>query len=166
MAEKKQILTSEAAEKKMQRMALEIAGQLYGEDEPLVIVGIAGSGMVIAEKMMANLKPLLSNKLTLLSCKLNKRQPEEISYSEQHDFTDKNILLIDDVTNSGRTLLYALKPLLVFHPKRIQTLALVERMHKNFPIKIDYTGLSIATTLSDHIEVEVEDGVVMGAYLT
>ena len=81
------------------------------------------------------------------------------------DFNGKNILLADDVTSSGRTLLYAQKPLLNFHPKRIQTMSLVERMHKNFPVKIDYIGLSIATTLQDHIQVEVENGEVMGAYI-
>jgi pyrimidine operon attenuation protein / uracil phosphoribosyltransferase len=165
VAEKRQILTRETAGKKMTRMAFEIAGQLFGDTEPLVIIGVAGSGMVIAEKMVALLTPLLSNNITLLSCQLNKRQPSDVEYSEILDFNGVNILLVDDVTNSGRTLLYALKPLLSFHPKRIQTLALVERMHKNFPVQIDYAGLSMATTLSDHIEVEVQDGVVMGAYL-
>jgi len=58
-----------------------------------------------------------------------------------------------------------LKPLLSFHPKRIQTLVLVERMHKLFPVKPDYVGLSIATTFQDHIQVEVKDGEVLGAYI-
>jgi pyrimidine operon attenuation protein/uracil phosphoribosyltransferase len=61
--------------------------------------------------------------------------------------------------------LYALKPLLNFYPRRIQTMSLVERMHKSFPVKIDYIGLSIASTLQDHIQVEVEDGEVAGAYI-
>jgi pyrimidine operon attenuation protein/uracil phosphoribosyltransferase len=58
-----------------------------------------------------------------------------------------------------------LKPLLNFHPKRIQTLVLVERMHKLFPVKPDYVGLSISTTLQDHIQVEVKDGEVLGAFV-
>jgi pyrimidine operon attenuation protein/uracil phosphoribosyltransferase len=160
------ILSKEVAEKKMQRIALEIAAQLYGENDPLVIIGIAGSGMVIAEKLLALLQPLLQIPIQIISCQLNKKKPEEITYSGEADFNNKNVLMVDDVTNSGRTLLYALKPLLQFYPRSIQTMSLVERMHKSFPVKIDYIGLSIATTLQDHIQVEVENGEVIGAYIS
>ena len=81
------------------------------------------------------------------------------------DFTGKAIILIDDVTNSGKTMLYALQPLLPFYPKEIQTLALVERSHKAFPIHTDYVGISLATTLQDHIYVEVDGDRVTGAYI-
>lgn len=165
MGTKNQILSKEVVEKKLQRIALEIAGQMYGEADPLIIVGITGSGMVIAEKLSNLLQNLMEIPVQMICCKLNKKNPETITYSEQLDFNNKNILFVDDVTNSGRTLLYALKPLLNFYPKRIQTMSLVERMHKNFPVKIDYIGLSIATTLQDHIQVEVEDGEVLGAYI-
>ena len=165
MAAKNQILSKEVAERKMQRIALEIAAQLYGETDPLIIIGIAGSGMVIADKLSLLLKPLLQIPIQIITCTLDKKNADIISYSEKIDFNNKNVLLADDVTNSGRTLLYALKPLLDYHPKSIQTMSLVERMHKSFPVKIDYIGLSIATTLQDHIQVEVESGEVMGAYI-
>jgi pyrimidine operon attenuation protein/uracil phosphoribosyltransferase len=165
VAEKNIILTREVADKKMVRMALEIAGQLHGETEQLIIIGVTGSGMVIAEKIYALLQPLLTVEIDIISCTLNKKQPDEITYSKSLDFNGKNILLVDDVTNSGRTLLYALKPLLNTFPKRIQTLSLVERMHKSFPVNIDYIGLSIATTLQDHIQVEVENGEVTRVYI-
>ncbi|HEX8461792.1 MAG TPA: phosphoribosyltransferase family protein [Segetibacter sp.] len=159
------ILSKEVAYKKMQRISLEIAEQLYGEKDALIIIGITGSGMVIAEKLHSLLSPLLNMPLQIVSCNVNKRKPEAITYSEDIDFTGKNILLVDDVTNSGRTLLYALKPLLNYYPQRIQTMSLVERMHKSFPVNIDYIGLSVATTLQEHIQVEVEDGDVVGAYI-
>ena len=165
MATRNQILTKDVADKKMQRIALEIAAQFYGETESLIIIGITGSGMVIAKKLFELLKPLLEIPMQIITCHLNKRSPGEITYNEVVDFNNKNVLLVDDVTNSGRTFLYALKPLLNAYPKRIQTMALVERMHKNFPVKIDYIGLSIATTLQDHIQVEVEDEEVKGAYI-
>ena len=75
------------------------------------------------------------------------------------------MILVDDVSNSGRTLLYALKPLLDVHPRRIQTLVLVERMHKLFPVKPDYVGLSVATASQDYIRVEIEEGEIIGAYV-
>jgi pyrimidine operon attenuation protein/uracil phosphoribosyltransferase len=159
------ILSKEVALKKMQRIALEIAEQLEGEKEALIIVGINGSGMVIAEKLHTLLVPILQMALQIITCNINKRNPDVVTYSEDIDFNNKIVLLVDDVTNSGRTLLYALKPLLNYYPKRIQTMSLVERMHKSFPLNIDYIGLSIATTLQEHIQVEVEDGNVSGAYI-
>lgn len=150
----------------MHRIALEIAEQLYNENNPLIIIGIEGGGMVIAQKLFLLLKPLLQiPPVQIITCTLDKKNADSIVYSEEIDFNGKNVLLVDDVTNSGRTLLYALKPLLQFHPKRIQTMSLVERMHKSFPVNIDYIGLSIATTLQDHIQVEVENGEVTGAYI-
>ena len=165
MAAKNLILSKEVAERKMQRIALEIAEQLYNENNPLLIIGVEGGGMVIAQKLLFLLKPLLQIPVQIITCTLDKRNADSISYSEEIKFNGKNVLLVDDVTNSGRTLLYALKPLLQFHPKRIQTMSLVERMHKSFPVNIDYIGLSIATTLQDHIQVEVENGEVTGAYI-
>ncbi len=81
------------------------------------------------------------------------------------DFTNKVIIVVDDVSNSGKTLLYALKPFLDFSPKKIQTLVLVERSHTSFPVRPDYVGLSIATTLQEHIYVEVHGEKITGAYL-
>jgi pyrimidine operon attenuation protein/uracil phosphoribosyltransferase len=81
------------------------------------------------------------------------------------DFNQKTVLLIDDVANSGRTMMYALKPLLQFLPKQIQTLALVERTYKQFPVAVDYVGLSVSTTQQETIVVEVKDGDVEGAWV-
>lgn len=167
VAAKNYILTKEVAEKKMQRMALEVAEQLSGDAGAVVLIGIRESGMVIAEKIQQLLQPMLSGSpIKVISCTINKKLPDVVTLSETMDFNGMNVIVVDDVTNSGRTLLYALKPLLAFLPKRIQTLSLVERMHKNFPIKTDYVGMSVATTLHDHIQVEVENGEVIGAYLS
>lgn len=165
MGDKNYILTKEEAAFKMQRLALEIAEQLQGDDAELVIIGVQTQGSVIAEKIGELVKPYLTMPVKIISATLNKDLPVDIVFSEDIDFNQKNILVIDDVVNNGKTLLYMMKPLLNFHPKRIQTLVLVERMHKLFPIKPDYVGLSIATTLQDHIVVEVKNGEVFGAVL-
>jgi pyrimidine operon attenuation protein/uracil phosphoribosyltransferase len=165
MAEKNYVLNKETAQEKLHRMALEIAENL-SEDEPeLILIGIQQSGIVIAEKLSVYLLQYIKVTVKIISVTLDKQFPKEITLSEPVDFTGKNIIVIDDVTNTGRTLLYALKPLLEFHPLRIQTLVLVERMHKLFPVKPDYVGLSVATTLQDHIQVEVMNGEIIGAYV-
>ena len=165
MAEKKYILNREGAEQKLHRMALELAEHVSGDTSPVIIIGIRNSGMVIAEKVGALLKPYISNEVKIISVTMDKTHPTTVELSEKIDFNQLHVVIADDVTNSGRTLLYALKPLLYFHAKTIQILVLVERMHKLFPVKPDYVGLSVATTLQEHIQVEVENGEVVGAYV-
>lgn len=166
MGNRNYILTKDAAARKLHRMALELAEQINGDDAPVIILGIRNSGMVIADQIAEHLKKYISNNIQTASISLDKVTPKEVTVSEVIDFTGLHVVIADDVTNSGRTLLFALKPLLDFHPKTIQTLVLVERMHKMFPVKPDYVGLSVSTTLQDHIQVEVKDGEVEGAYIS
>ncbi|MCK9402259.1 MAG: phosphoribosyltransferase [Chitinophagaceae bacterium] len=165
MEQKNYILNKEEAGQKLHRMALELAEDLNGDLQPVIIIGIRNNGTIIAEKMGVLLKSYVTNEIKIISVSMDKSRPGKVTLSEQLNFDDSHVVIADDVTNSGKALLYALKPLLDFHPKTIQTLVLVERMHKLFPVKPDYVGLSVATTLQDHIQVEVVDGEVMGAYI-
>ncbi len=164
MADKKYILSKETAEKKLRRMALEVAERNYGEQQ-LILVGIKENGSIIANKVSKFLKDVFKGEVIVVTLSLDKKHPAAITIEPCIDFNDKVILLIDDVANSGKTMLYALKPLLESYPKKIQTLALLERTHKSFPIDVDYVGLSISTTLDEHIFVEVEGAEVVGAWM-
>lgn len=159
------ILTAEQVSYKLHRLALQVAEHLQHETEPLIVIGVLKNGMVIAQKLKTLLQPHLKIKVEIISASLNKDKPADVTLSKNVDFNDKNILIVDDVVNNGKTLLYVLKPLLAFHPKRIQTLVLVERMHKLYPVKPDFVGLSIATTVHDHIQVAVENNEITGAFI-
>lgn len=164
MESKKYILSAEVANKKLRRMALQVAEQNY--DETLIIlIGIKSNGTVIAQKISNYLKDVFKGEVIVLELSMDKKHPLLITLSTTMNFTGKNILLIDDVASSGRTMLYALKPLLEQLPKKIQTLALLERTHKSFPIELDHVGLSLSTTVDEHIYVEVENGEVTGAWM-
>jgi pyrimidine operon attenuation protein / uracil phosphoribosyltransferase len=164
MTKKKYILDQSVAEKKLRRMALEII-EKNADEKQIILAGIRESGTVVAKNIQQYLADNSSIHTELISISLDKRQPKEIILSKTIDFNDKVVIVIDDVANSGKTLLYALKPFLEYHPKKIQTLVLVERSHNSFPVHPDYIGLSIATTLQDHIYVEVEGDKVLGAYM-
>jgi len=164
MENKKYILSPEAAARKLRRMALEIVEQNHNAGA-LVLIGIRNSGSVIANKISGYLKEVFSGEVTVLELSIDKRNPGPVTLNKNIDFNGKTILLIDDVANSGRTMLYALKPLLDQLPQKVQTLALVERTHKAFPIEVDYIGLSVSTTADDHIYVEVENGEIIGAWI-
>lgn len=161
---KNYILDAATAAKKLERMAYEIVEENM-EESGLLLVGIRESGSVIARNIQQLLAKISSIPTQLVTLSLDKRYPSEVTPSEAIDTNDKVVIVIDDVANSGKTLLYAMKPFLNQHPKKIQTLVLVERTHKSFPIHNDYVGLSVATTLQEHIFVEVDGGVVSGAYM-
>jgi pyrimidine operon attenuation protein / uracil phosphoribosyltransferase len=166
MANKKYILTKETVEKKLRRMALEVTEQNYGEQQ-LVLVGIKDSGLIIANKISHYLKDVFAGEKVVASLAMDKKDPQKstIVIEPTIDFNGKVILLIDDVANTGKAMLYALKPFLEATPKKIQTLALVERTHKSFPIDLDYVGLSFSTTLDQHIYVEAEGTDIVGAWM-
>jgi pyrimidine operon attenuation protein/uracil phosphoribosyltransferase len=149
------ILTAAAAQQKMQRMALELAENIAPATKSLILIGIRNNGVVIANKIAALIAPYVHCTITILEASLDKDTPSTITYSAPAQFTGAHIVLVDDVSNSGKTLLYAIKPLLDFYPVSIQTLVLVERMYRLYPVKPDYVGLSISTSLQDHIRVMV-----------
>jgi pyrimidine operon attenuation protein/uracil phosphoribosyltransferase len=163
-AKRNYILSKEVAEKKLRRMAFEILENNIDEKE-IILAGIRESGSVVAKVIQNMLGEISSIKTELITITLDKKQPSEVSLSKKIDFNDKVIIVIDDVCSSGKTLLYALKPFIDFHPKKIQTLILVERTHTSFPVRPDYVGLSIATTIQEHIFVEVDGDSINGAYL-
>lgn len=161
---KKYILSQSVAEKKLRRMALEIIEKNPGEKQ-IILAGIKGGGTVVAKNIQQYLAEFDSVKTELIDVSLDKNEPKEITLNKKMDFNNKIVIIIDDVSNSGKTLLYALKPFLDYHPIKIQTLVLVERSHNFFPVHSDYIGLSLATTLQEHIYVEVNGDKVIGAYL-
>lgn len=162
--DKKYILSKEVVEKKLRRMAFEILENNIDEKE-IILAGIRESGSVVAKVIQKMLGEISAIKTELTTITLDKNEPTNVSLSKTFDFHGKVIVVIDDVSNSGKTLLYALKPFIVSHPKKIQTLVLVERTHTSFPVRPDYVGLSIATTLQEHIFVEVSGEEITGAYL-
>lgn len=155
-------LSKEIAYRKIQRMAYEIVERNIDEKQ-IILVGIKQSGLIIANILHKFLKEIFKGDIIVIGIAIDKKDPKNISLSSEIDFENKIIIITDDVANTGKTLLYALKPFLDFYPKKIQTLVLVERSHKEFPVSPDYVGLSISTALSEKIIVETEAGEIIGA---
>lgn len=158
------ILNKETAYKKIRRMAFEIVERNMDESE-IIIFGIKENGVLIAEILHQYLSEIFQGKITVHTLSIDKKNPKQISLSTQNSMDNKTIILVDDVVNSGKTLLYAMRPFLDFYPKKIQTLVLVERSYKEFPISPDYIGMSVATALSERIVVETNGNEIMGADL-
>lgn len=164
-AEKNYILDSDTAAKKLQRMAYEIL-ENNTDEQHLIIAGIRENGYVVGSILAGLLRSLSDKTVELISITVDKKTHASVTLDANIDFTGKVVILTDDVSNSGKTLTYALKPILSFFPKKIQTLVMVERSHKKFPVHPDYVGLSLSTFLHEHIFVEVEEDKVRGAYVS
>jgi pyrimidine operon attenuation protein / uracil phosphoribosyltransferase len=164
METKNVILTQDVIEKKIKRIAYEIYEHNSDEQE-VIIAGIWDRGFILAEKIAVILQEISPLRIKMLRLDLDKQRPEGVKLSEEIDFNGRVIVLVDDVANSGRTMMYALKPFLQFLPKKIQTAVLVDRKHKSFPLSVDFVGYSLATTLQDMVMVEMADQDIMSAYL-
>jgi pyrimidine operon attenuation protein / uracil phosphoribosyltransferase len=162
--EKKQILTADMADMKLRRMAYEILENNPGAGT-ITLAGINGNGVIVARQVADILASIGSVQVESIEVRMDKRNPGDASLSRTISLEGRVVILVDDVTNSGRVLAYALKPFLNGYPVTIQSLVLVERSHKTFPIHPDFVGLTLSTTLHEHISVEVDGDRISGAWV-
>lgn len=158
------ILNAQQAAFKIQRMALEIV-ERNSEIDALILAGIAPNGTIIANQLKQLIEKHYKNGIEIQEVTLSKKCPSEVIVHPVINLDGKVVVVIDDVANSGKTLTYALKPFLLQHPISIQTLVLVARTHRLFPIQPDYIGLSLASTIQDYIDVEVVEGKIVGTWM-
>lgn len=157
------ILDRQQIDKKLQRMAYEIWEQ-HSDEAELLLIGIEQGGKSVADELAARLEKISGLKVTVTGLRINKRAPLN-DIPPDIDVSGKAVIIVDDVANSGRTLLYALKPLLASIPKKISIAVLVDRQHKAFPVAADIVGHTIATTLQENIVVEIDAQGISGAWL-
>ncbi|AYB35515.1 phosphoribosyltransferase [Chryseolinea soli] len=157
MSEKTLILDARQVQEKIKRMAFEIYEHNFKEKN-VVIAGIDGQGYILAQLLLKHVQEIspLEGKLVKVSLdKLSPLQSEVTLDCELKDLKKKCIILVDDVLNTGRTFAYGMKPFLNIEVKKIETAVLVNRSHTLFPIYPQYTGYELATTIKDHVEVNL-----------
>ncbi|THD65872.1 phosphoribosyltransferase [Robertkochia marina] len=141
---------------KVRRIAYQIY-ETFSEDEEIVIAGIKDGGLALAEKLAAVLNEVSDLKPRLCEVTMNKedlQSPVQTSLSKE-EYQNKPLVLVDDVLNSGGTLIYAIKHFLDVPLKKFKTAVLVDRNHKRYPVKADFKGISLSTSLQEHVEVDL-----------
>ncbi|KOY52437.1 phosphoribosyltransferase domain-containing protein [Polaribacter dokdonensis] len=143
---------------KIKRIAYQIYESNSNETE-VIIAGIVGNGFIFAEKLVATLQEISSLTITICEVHINKKKPlEAVSTSlDVADYKNKSLVLVDDVLNSGTTLIYGVKHFLDVPLKRFKTAVLVNRNHKKYPVKADFKGVSLSTSIKEHIQVDFSD---------
>ena len=115
-----------------------------------------------------DLKVIFKQKITLTRIWINPAEPlsSEVKLElPTKKIKGKVIIIVDDVANTGRTIFYAVKPLMDTLPKKVEVAVLVDRTHKSFPIRVDYRGISLATTLLENIDVKIRDVKELAVFL-
>lgn len=148
------ILTNQQIVHTTKRIAYQIYETFVAEEE-IVIAGITGNGYTFAQKITSELEKISTLKISLCEVHINKQNPElEITTSlNQDQYSNKGLILVDDVLSSGTTLIYAVKHFLNVPLKKFKTVVLVDRNHKKYPIKADFKGISLSTSLLEHVDV-------------
>lgn len=155
---KNTILTHQEIEHKIKRIAYQIYENNVNETE-IILAGIDSNGYILAEKLQLILDDISNIHSSLCRVTVDKTNPlSEIKTSiPATDYANKSIVLIDDVLNSGTTLIYGVKHFLNVPLKQFKTAVLVNRNHKKFPVKADFKGISLSTSLKEHVEVILND---------
>ena len=155
VSEKTLILDATQVKQKIKRMAFEIYEHNFKE-KGIVVAGIDGQGYVLAKLLAKEVESISPIEVTLVKVSLDKLAPQQGEVQLDCDIKEvkkKCIILVDDVLNTGRTLVYGLKPFLDTEIKKIETAVLVNRSHTLFPVYPQYTGYELSTTLKEHVEV-------------
>lgn len=159
------ILNNTEIAQKIRRIAYQIYEVNYKEEE-IIIAGIADNGFFLAEKIVTILREISDITITLCKVSVNKKKPLEAITTDLSptDYTDKSVVLVDDVLHSGTTLIYAIKHFLDVPLKKFKTAVLVNRNHKKYPVKADFKGISLSTSIKEHVVVEFSNNEII-AYL-
>ncbi len=154
---KKQVLDFEKISRICGRLAYQILENNINEDE-ILLVGIKEKGYEIAKIIEQKLKDISSSKVHLKSITIDKKNPNQISEVDiNFDIMPKSVYLVDDVLNTGKTLMFAVNSLLKYDFNLIKTLVLIDRNHKRYPIKVDFKGISLSTNLDDTVKLISEN---------
>jgi pyrimidine operon attenuation protein/uracil phosphoribosyltransferase len=148
------ILDTIQINQKVKRIAYQIYENNTTEKE-VIIAGIVGNGYVFAEKLVEALQEISSLNVIICQVNINKKKPlEKVSTSlDINEYKNKSLVLVDDVLNSGTTLIYGVKHFLEVPLKRFKTAVLVNRNHKKYPVKADFKGVSLSTSIKEHVQV-------------
>jgi len=151
------ILTAEEIAHKTKRIAYQIY-ETFVDEEEIVLAGISKNGYIFAEKIAEALEDIAPIKVKLCEVFIDKTNPQAPIKTSiaATAYTDKGLVLVDDVLNSGTTLIYGVKHFLEVPLRKFKTAVLVDRNHKKYPVKADFKGISLSTSSKEHVQVVFE----------
>ena len=150
------ILSHQQIVHKINRIAYQIYEANVAE-EVIILAGIAGGGLDLAKKLKKALEKICPAQIHLCTVKMDKANPLESGVTttlKPEAYQGRSVVVVDDVLKSGSTLIYGVHHFLKTPVKLLKTAVLVDRNYKRFPIKADFKGLSLSTSMEEHVHVD------------
>lgn len=152
------ILNQQQIQQKLDRIAYQILEDNFDEEE-ILIAGILPRGNHIAKRLktiLDGIAPFSSKLLTIELEKQSSRLQAKINFNVD-DCSNKVVILVDDVLNSGKTLAYGFGVFLDVPLKKLRTAVLIDRNHKSFPVTTDFAGVALSTVIKEHVDVVLDE---------
>ena len=159
------IMDANDIHKTIKRIAYQIY-ETHFEEKQLILAGVADNGLILAKRIQVELDKISQIEVICLEIKVDKKNPiNQVFFSKALEICKNNsVVVVDDVLNTGSTLIYAVTSFMSIELKKLQTAVLVNRNHKNFPIKGDFKGISLSTSIKEHVDVKFGEN--EGVYLS
>ncbi len=152
------ILNKQQIQQKIDRIAYQILEDNF-EEEEVLLAGMLPRGDHLAKRLktvLDEIAPFKSKLLTIEIDRFSTSLDAKINF-ELEECKDKVVILVDDVLNSGKSLAYGFGVFLDAPLKKLRTVVLVDRNHKNFPVNTDYAGIALSTIIKQHIDVVLDE---------
>ncbi len=147
----------------IKRLALEIA-ENHVETNQMYFIGLNDRGFFLANALFSELSVILPN-TKIQSMQMDIQNNHLIPASQISDIENSAIIIVDDVVNSGYTAMKSIAHFFEMGCKQLETAFFAQREHLNYPVLANYVGLSIATTLKDHVYFDNSDSNQLQIYL-
>ena len=152
--EKVQILSAAEARSKINRMAYEIYESNFGVEQ-LVLIGVNERGTFLADLLTEHLRKISPIEILRIRGNRVKDGVQMETADAAATIRGRAVVIVDDVLYSGRTMFLAIAAVIPHRPARVQTAVLIDRGHRNVPVTHDFVGMLLATTLQQHVSVEI-----------
>jgi len=156
------ILNNSDIENKIQRISLEILEDNIYQSK-IILFGISDNGKLISQKLIDHINKISDIKIVLIDVIINNGS---ISYNSKFDLLNESIIIVGDVSQTGKTLQMVISDLMLYNPSKIKTSVIINRDQTMFPVKIDYSGLSLSTSVNEHVDVIIDKKGRLSVYLS
>ncbi len=156
------ILNKQDVENKIKRIGLEIIEDNINCSK-IILFGISDNGKLITQKLMGHINKISNISVDLIQVNVNN---ESLEYDNKFDILNQSIVIIGDVSQSGKTLQIVISDLMKYKPSKIKTSVIINRDHSLFPVKIDYSGLILSTSVKEHVDVVIDKNDDLSVYLS
>ena len=156
------ILDNSDIENKIQRIGLEILEDNIDQSK-IILFGISDNGKLISQKLIDHINKISDIKIILIDVIIRNGS---IAYNSKFDLLNESIIIVGDVSQTGKTLQMVISDLMLYNPSKIKTSVIINRDQTMFPVKIDYSGLSLSTSVNEHVDVVIDKKGRLSVYLS